>query len=151
MAEHGPTISRTQEWLGYAGLIPAAACLLLPLTFGPEYYWTALALLYFYLASILSFLGGLWWGLASSRPSAPRWTPVAAVLPSLGVWASFVPWLVGWSWPKPSLAVLSLAVILSPLVDRAILVRHVGAADWNRLRWRLSIGLGMSGLAFALI
>ncbi|WP_204993629.1 DUF3429 family protein [Sphingopyxis sp.] len=151
MAEPILSVSRMQETLGYAGLLPPAACLLLPLAGGLDYYWTALALLYFYLASILSFLGGLWWGLASSRPSAPRWTPVAAVLPSLAVWASFLPWLVGWSWPKPSLAVLSLALILSPLVDRAIVGGHAGATDWNRLRWRLSIGLGVSGLAFAFI
>jgi hypothetical protein len=123
----------------------------MPLVCGPEYYWTALALLYFYLASIFSFLGGVWWGLASSLPTVPRWTPIAAVLPSLAVWASFFPWLVGWSWPRPSLAALSVAVLLSPLVDRAIVGVHAGTADWHGLRLRLSIGLGLSGLAFAMI
>ena len=62
-------------------------------------------------------------------------------------WAALLPWCFGGRWPGPSLAVLSLALLISPLVDRA-LGRHMAfPAGWLRLRIVMATGLGvMTGL-----
>ena len=48
---------------GLAGLLPQVICLTLVLSGGPE-RWFALAAACFYAALILSFLGGVRWGIA---------------------------------------------------------------------------------------
>jgi hypothetical protein len=53
-----------------------------------------------------------------------------------------VPWVIGWTWPGPSLVVLGVCLILSPLVDRAIGRSATLPAGWIRLRIMLSAGLG---------
>lgn len=135
--------------LGYAGLLPQAFALLL-LVEGSSMAWIATAGGFGYAALILSFLGGLWWATATLDGAAPRWIYGAAIAPSLIALATFLPWTWGWNWPGPSLAILALCLLLSPLVDRAIARSIPLPAQWLRLRWHLSLGLGtMTGILAA--
>ena len=145
-----PQLPRPLVWLGLAGLLPQAICLALILEDGPL-RWIALAAACFYAALILSFLGGMWWmaallgGLRSGRYYA------VAVLPSLFGLAALLPWCLGWNWPGPSLVALGLALLASPLVDRA-LARHVAfPVDWLRLRMAMAGGLGIMTLLIAVV
>lgn len=128
--------------LGYSGLLPQIAAIGTMLTGGPELYWTAMAVAYGYAAFIFSFLGGVWWGLGLAIAQPPRWIFVAAVTPSLIALATYLPWVLGWDWPRPSLMVLAMALIASPLVDRLIVRGREGFGGWLKLRWHLSLGLG---------
>ena len=137
--------------LGFAGLLPQFACLA-ALWFGPEAWrYAALAIAWGYGALILSFLGGLWWGIAASRmregERVPGWLWVAAVAPSLVALATYLPWVFGAEWPGPSLAVLGVAIIASLWVDRRI--APSAPAWWMRLRVPLSLGLGGASLLCA--
>ena len=131
---------------GLAGLVPQAICLALVAQGGPD-RWFALAAGCCYAAVILSFLGGLWWMAGLLGGVRAGWIYGVAVVPSLIGWAALLPWCFGWRWPGPSLAVLSLALLISPLVDRA-LGRHMALpAGWLRLRIVMATGLGaMTGL-----
>ena len=128
--------------------MPQAICLALVVQGGPE-RWIALAAACFYAAIILSFLGGMWWmaGLLSGLRAS--WVYGLAIVPSLIGWAALLPWSAGWSWPGPSLVVLALALLASPLVDRT-LARHVAfPAGWLRLRVIMTGGLGFLTLLIA--
>jgi hypothetical protein len=134
--------------LGLAGIAPQAICLLLVLS-GHAYTWSALAAGCFYAAIILSFLGGLWWMAALLAGRDELWIYVLAVLPSLSGWGSLLPWVVGWTWPRPSLLALGVMLIASPLADRC-LSRHVPLPEgWLRLRTMMASGLGSLTLALA--
>ncbi|MFM7027889.1 MAG: DUF3429 domain-containing protein [Chakrabartia sp.] len=127
------------RWLGYAGLLPQVLAVLL-LT-DPVLRWTAIAGGFGYAALIFSFLGGVWWGVGVSNPQAPRWIYVAAVLPSLIAFAAYLPWIFGWEWPGPSLVALSIALLLSPVIDHEIALTVALPEGWLRLRRTLSTGL----------
>lgn len=133
--------------LGYAGLLPQLAALVLVVA-GGEWAWIALASSYAYAALIFSFLGGVWWGQALQSNNPPNWVLPIAVMPSLIGLALFLPWTLGWPWPGPSLLWLGLLIAASPLVDRA-LGFHEHA--WMRLRWHLSLGLGGLSVVIAVI
>jgi hypothetical protein len=126
---------------GFAGLIPQLIALFLVAT-DAEQRWSALAVGYAYAALIFSFLGGVWWGQALSTKNAPLWIYAAAVAPSLIALATYVPWVIGAEWPGPSLVVLGLCLILSPLVDHAIGRSVTLPVGWMKLRMMLSGGLG---------
>ncbi|MDN3645589.1 DUF3429 family protein [Pontixanthobacter aestiaquae] len=143
--DRSPQSFRTALALGYAGLLPQAAALLLAVQGGT---WREIALSggYFYAALIFSFLGGVWWGQALSNGKAPRWIYAAAVLPSLLALALSL-LALSEAFPSHSAFVALGALIAgSPLVDRAI---GKGGAQWMRLRWHLSLGLGVLTLALA--
>lgn len=135
-------MDRSTRLLGYSGLLPQIAAIGTMLTGGPELYWTAMAVAYGYAAFIFSFLGGVWWGLGLAIAQPPRWIFVAAVMPSLIALATYLPWVLGWDWPRPSLMILAVALIASPLVDRLIVRGRKGFGGWLQLRWHLSLGLG---------
>ena len=127
---------------GLAGLLPQAICLALVIQGGPE-RWMALAAACFYAAIILSFLGGMWWMAGLLSGLREGWVYGVAVVPSLIGLAALLPWSAGWSWPGPSLAVLALVLLASPLVDRA-LARHIAfPAGWLKLRVIMTGGLGL--------
>lgn len=138
--------------LGFAGLLPQIACAL-AVWMGPEEWrWTALAIGWAYAALIFSFLGGVWWGMAAASPdearNAPPWIWIAAVAPSLIALVTYLPWVVGETWPGPSLLVLAAGLALSPLVDgRLVTIRP---SWWMRLRVPLSLGLAAATLALGL-
>mgnify|MGYP003628036042 len=133
--------------LGLAGLLPQLVCLVA--VFDDNTRFIALSGAFLYAALILSFLGGLWWGLAVAAPNAPRWIYGAAVVPSLLAMVSGIPWMIGSTWPGPSLAFLGIAIIVALSVD-VRLARLDLMPDWMlRLRIMLSAGLGLSTLALA--
>lgn len=135
---------RRALWLGYAGLAPQVAAFVVVLGGDPAWRFTALALGYAYAALIVSFLGGVWWGLAAqARAPVPRWVWIAAVLPSLVALGSAIPWATGDAWPAPSLGLLGVALFASLIVDRRLVSAALAPAWWMRLRLPLSFGLGL--------
>jgi hypothetical protein len=142
-----PTFPR---WLGLAGLLPQLAAVAVVFGGDTSLHFSAIALGYAYAALILSFLGGLWWGIGAAAGRPPEWLWVAAVVPSLVALASALPWAVGAPWPGPSLVVLGLALIGALGVD--VLLARLGLVPrwWMSLRLPLSLGLGGLTLLLAL-
>lgn len=134
--------------LGTAGLLPQLFAL--GVTFDPGARLSGLAAGYLYAALIFSFLGGLWWGLAVARPGAPAWVYGASVAPSLIAFVTGVPWMIGGERPGVSLAALGFAILLSPLVDQRLAGLGLMARNMLRLRFVLSLGLGLLTLLIAL-
>ncbi|WP_374530441.1 DUF3429 family protein [Novosphingobium sp.] len=139
-------LPRSVRWFGLAGTLPQILCLAAVLT-APEWRWFALAAACSYAATILAFLGGIWWmqGLASGdMKPLPYALGIAA---ALSAWAALLPWCLGWSWPGPALIFLGVALLLSPradrrLAERAAAERLAASRAWMRLRWVLSGILG---------
>jgi Protein of unknown function (DUF3429) len=147
-----PELPKAAFLAGYAGLIPQVIATFLAFS-GPEFRWTGLAAAYGYSAFIFSFLGGVWWGAGMLSPKTGiRVAPIfaVAVAPSLIAFGSYLPWIWGFHWPGPSLALLGLCLMASPLVDRWLLTRCVLPPGWMRLRWHLSLGLGGLTLLLAI-
>ncbi|MFZ9394698.1 MAG: DUF3429 domain-containing protein [Erythrobacter sp.] len=138
---------RAALWLGYAGLLPQWLALMLA-WHGGEWGFVAMAGGFAYGALIFSFLGGVWWGqaLGQAHPSAGAFA--LAVLPSLLSLALFLPWTLGWEWPGPALLYLGVLILLSPLADRWL---GLSGAAFMRLRWHLSLGLGLATLLLGVI
>ena len=141
------SLSPAARILGYAGLLPQIICIGMILT-GHEWRYAALAGGYAYAAAIFSFLGGVWWGQALAGGRATTGAYVLAVLPSLIAVALFLPWTLGWEWPGPALLYLGALILASPLVDRAL---GFAEPDFLRLRWHLSIGLGLLTIVLGLV
>ena len=131
-------VSRLARWLAFAGIMPQLWATLTVFA-NAELRWAALAIGYAYVAFIFSFLGGVWWGMALRQDKAPYWIYAIAVVPSLIAVATYLPWIWGYKWPGPSLIVLGLLIVVSPLVDMKI----GGTPErWIQLRWMVSVGLG---------
>ena len=121
------------RWLGYFGLIPFLACAAGGL-FAPE-PWKGFALraLLAYGAVILSFLGGVRWGVAISKvPSDRLLLPLfVSILPSIAGWAAL--FLGG----RAALMLLATSLAVLFIAD----LRLVETPAWYRaLRIPLSIG-----------
>jgi hypothetical protein len=136
------SIPGAARWLGFAGLLPQIAVVSTLMLLPPEMAFPAKALGFAYAALILSFLGGLWWGLAAPAPRSPSWIYVAAVVPSLFALAATIPWAVGLEWPGPSLVALGIAIGASMAVDRRLVADGIAPRWWLSLRVPLSAGLG---------
>ena len=147
MTDSPPPLPRIAFVLGIAGLAPQVWALLA--TFREADRYIGLAAGYFYAALIFSFLGGLWWGVAASRKNAPEWLYLAAIVPSLIAFATGIPWMTGAEWPQPSLGVLGLGILASSLVDRTLFKQGLIDASLLRLRFGLSLGLGVLTLLLA--
>ncbi len=137
--------------LGLAGLLPLIALVVLLASGGaPAWRGAAVALGLGYALLILSFLGGLWWGLAAAmqRP-VPGWVWVVAVVPSLLCWAVMA--LVGLQViaVEQGLAVTGGGLLLALLVDRALVAAALAPGWWLGLRYPLSLGLGGLSMAAA--
>jgi hypothetical protein len=150
MTEIRNTLPDGAKKLGYAGLLPQLFAVIYA-SGGPQNLWISQAAAFGYAALIFSFLGGAWWGIGLLAPKAPRWVFVAAVLPSLIAFACYLPWIWGAEWPKPSLVILGLGLLLSPLIDRALASHFEMPPGWLRLRLHLSVGLGLLTLAICLL
>ena len=74
-----------------------------------------------------------------------------AVVPSIAGWIALLPWVVGWAWPGPSLVLLGVLLLLSPLVDIAIARRTGAPPRWLRFRIVMASGLGLLTLAMAVV
>lgn len=119
-------------WLGWAGVLPFAALSALSIWGGSLSAW-ALGLLVTYGMIILSFMGGVQWGLEMARTGNPG---------AVGLAASVVPALVafGAAFVSSPLALLVLAAGFAGLLiyDLARARSGVGPQWYGRLRWQLS-------------
>jgi hypothetical protein len=132
-----------EAWaLGLAGLLPfvlgAAGVWLLNLD------WSALAAtaLLTYAAVIVSFLGGIHWGLAMRQVRAPRGWLIWGVLPSVLAWAGL---LLNSAW---GLLLMAASLILCYVVDCQI-YRPLQLGRWLILRGLLTFVAVLSCLAAA--
>lgn len=141
-ARGGRLVPPLPRALGAAGLLPQGAAALLIALDAPMLRLVAVTLASAYAALILSFLGGLWWGLAAAAPAPPRWLWAAAVLPSLWALAALALGLAIGS-PAATLALLAAALLATPLVDRRLLALGLAPHWWMRLRVPLSLGLAL--------
>ncbi len=144
---HPASLSPAARALGYAGLLPQVICVGM-LASGHEWRYSALAGGFAYAAAIFSFLGGVWWGQAVQSGRATAGAYFIAVMPSLLAVALFLPWTFGWEWPGPALLYLGALIIGSPLIDRAM---GFAEADFLKLRWHLSLGLGSLTIALGML
>lgn len=147
-ALHRATLLRR---LGWAGVLPQLVLVVMIASGAPSLHWAAVASATLYAALILSFIGGIWWGIALLCPGAPRWTPVAAISANIIGLGAVLPWVFGLPWPRPSLIMLGLAILASPIVDRAVMAEAEPIPDWLRLRAWLSVSLGAATIAAALV
>ncbi len=129
--------------LGVAGVIPFLACsvgilagLTLPLLGGGERLVQALMV---YGVAILSFLGGVRWGLAIGyeNEATQRRDFIIAVVPALIGWAAAL------LAPGAALWTLCAAFILLGLMDYGLYCREVAPEWYGRLRLGLSAAVAL--------
>ncbi|MCP5285837.1 MAG: DUF3429 domain-containing protein [Burkholderiaceae bacterium] len=132
--------------LGLAGLIPfvvGAAAMRWPALLPWPVPGGAPVALAAYGAVIVSFLGGIHWGLAMSGAGGPSLARLAwGVVPSLLAWPAL---LLPPAW---SLAVLAAALVLCFMVDRRSYAA-IGLAGWLPLRGVLTAVAALSCTAGA--
>ncbi len=136
--------------LGAAGLLPPLLAIFVRLAAGGNVELAHFAMLIGlgYVSLILSFLGGIWWGVAAARLPGERIGPLIAVsvLPSLAALALQI--LSNW-FPGPSVVLLALALLATLLVDRRLAADALVPRWWLRLRVPLSCGLAAMTLGLA--
>ncbi len=125
--------------LGHAGLIPFVAGALLVWLVWPEAHpYTTLGLSA-YAALVVSFLGGIHWGIGFREEAPPASLFVWGVVPSLVAWvAVMMP-------PSAGLVIHALMLVVCYLVDRRVYPVH-GLQRWLTLRFRLSMVAALSCL-----
>ena len=133
--------------LGYAGLVPFLLGAALVWFVHPEAHpYTTLALSA-YAAAIVSFLGGLHWGLAMRASAVVAADAVENARVNVSLAWAVVPPLVAWPAvmmpPSAGLIVLGVMFIVCYLVDRRVFVAQ-GLAAWLTLRFRLSAVAALS-------
>ncbi len=118
--------------LGLAGLIPFWA-FALAIAFGPKAYAPAEArAIEAYGATILSFLGGVHWGVAVAEPRAANWSRLGwGVTPSLIAWAALL------APGDYGIAILIFGLAAAFGVDRRM---FAGATGYRALRVVLTAG-----------
>jgi hypothetical protein len=133
MSTH-PTISR----LGYAGLVPFVMLPCLMWLINPELLPFVSIALGGYAAAIVSFLGGVHWGIGFMKgDAAPRFHFIWGVVPSLLAWLALM-------MPAPgALPLLGLVIVVCYLVDRRT-YPAAGLANWLPLRLRLTVVAALS-------
>lgn len=149
MSDTTPAFRRTANALAAAGALPFISLVLAMALLEPPTNLTASFWLMVYATVILSFLGGIRWGMAVMRPTGSPAPLVLSVLPALAGWV-IVPYAIliqqvpgpegflayallfalqsGWdgtsdavpAWFKPVRLVVSLVVIASLLAAWAI-------------------------------
>lgn len=130
-------VGRTAILLGFAGLLPPAAAVGWAIMQDRSAWVVGLI----YALSILSFLGGIWWGLAMRAGVRQAPLVAMAVVPSLLAFVLAVTSFVtfGSSWV---LVATGVALLLTLPVDRWLTRTGAAPANWMRLRVPLSVGLG---------
>jgi len=123
--------------LGNAGLVPFIAGALLVWFVRPDARPYATLALSAYAAVIVSFLGGIHWGIGF-RESAPP--------PSLFVWGivpSLAAWLAVMMPANAGLVIHGVMLCVCYAVDRRVYPQH-GLQRWLTLRFRLSAVAGLT-------
>jgi len=134
--------SPTALRLGYAGLIPFVAGALMvwlvqPDAQPPEAHPFVVLALSAYAAVIISFLGGIHWGLAMRHSEPPAPLLLWGVVPSLVAWvAVMMP-------PEGGLVIQGLMLLVCYGVDRRLYPGQ-GTAPWLVMRFRLSAVAALS-------
>ena len=144
-----PRVGRVAFALGIAGLLPqVAATGLIAAGDAGALYDLPYVFAFGYASLILSFLGGIWWGLAMRRPVGQGPLVALAVLPSLLPLALVFVAMRSWPW---ALGALGVAILLTLVVDRALTRTGEAPAGWMRLRVPLSLGLSVLTIAAGLL
>lgn len=119
--------------LGYLGLVPFVLGALLALLIRNEQaYEFVVQGLAGYAALVISFLGGIHWGLGM-RANVPSPTPFA-----WGVAPSILAWIALLMPAHASLFIDSLLLVGCYLMDRRVYPAH-GLGGWLTLRFRLTV------------
>ena len=138
--------------LGYAGLLPQLGAFAVLASGREEHRDLAQLLAITYAALIFSFLGALWWGLAAAQLArAPAWIWWAGVLPSLVSLCVFLPWATGYLAAPRVLSALALGIAGSAFVDLYLNKLKLCPPGWVKLRFTLSIGMGATTAACAIL
>ncbi len=135
--------------LGYAGLLPPLVGIMLRLI-DPAKGGAANALSLFYAALILSFLGGMWWGVVSARVTGAAltlWLGIA-VVPTLVALAAGA---VLFASVVSGAAIVAAGLLASLLVDMALVRAGHVPPWWMKLRVPLSVGLAALTLLAGLL
>jgi hypothetical protein len=123
--------------LGYAGLIPFVAGVVLVWLVHPEAHPYAVLALATYASVILSFLGGIHWGVAFRQEQPDPRLLAWGVVPSLVAWVAVV------MPPEAGLVVCGVMLAVCYAVDRRVYPLH-GLTRWLTLRFRLSAVAALS-------
>lgn len=134
--------------LGFAGLLPQAAAVGVVVIGTHGANELAIVGAYACASLILSFLGGIWWGLAMRRESSQASLVAFAILPSLTSLAILPTFMLSWWLP---LILLGAAVLLTLLVDWHLVSIGEAPEGWMGLRVPLSVGLGGLTIAAGLL
>lgn len=134
--------------LGLSGLLPQI--LAAAISLHPPHAAFGQFVAFLYAALILSFLGGLWWGIAAASPAAPRWLYLVSVVPSLVALGAGLLWIARSGTPEQSLRIVGAALLIAPLVDWQLDRLHLVPKGWFAMRVILSAGLGLLTLVLAL-
>ena len=146
-----PELHPAAQWLGFAGLVPQAALAAIMIGGTPNLVSAAVRLALCYAALILSFIGGVWWGLAGQPGKrAGSWLWLAAVTPSLIAFAGLGAWIFGRA-PVPGLTIIGIALVATLAIDARLAANGWCARGWLRLRTPLSLGLGGLSLLIAVL
>ncbi len=133
----GAALSVTAHRLGYGGLVPFVAGALLVWLVRPEAHPYVTLALSAYAAVVISFLGGIHWGLAMRLAEPPAvllmWGVVPALVASVAV-----------MMPAESGLVIHGAMQLACYAVDRRLYRLQGVAHWLTLRFRLSAVAALS-------
>ncbi|PPE71259.1 DUF3429 domain-containing protein [Caldimonas thermodepolymerans] len=129
-----PPVAR---WLVHLGLLPFVSGALLVWLVHPEVQPHVTLALAGHAAVVLSFLGGVQWGLAVRQPVP---SPVPC---TWGVVLAGVAWVAVVMPPYAGLVVLGAMQLLACLVDRR-LYPGLGARGWLVLRFRLAAVASLS-------
>jgi hypothetical protein len=128
-----PPPSDTARLLGQLGLVPfGLGALLVWAGLAPELHRFVTQALSVYAAVIISFLGGMHWGLAMRHSAPPAKLFIWGVVPPLVAWpAVLMP-------PYAGLVVHGVLLLVCYGVDRRI-YPMLGVGSWLTLRFRLSL------------
>lgn len=140
--------------LGFAGLLPPLVSILLRLAgsvpLDPTTVSLLLAAAMLYGGLILSFIGGIWWGVACARRDGAALRPwlTLAVMPTLIALAALVASMFN---PRVGGAMLAVALVATLLGDRRLVQNRMVPDWWMRLRMPLSLGLAAEMIVVGLI
>ena len=130
-ADYHPPLSDTARLLDHLGLLPFVLGALLVWVVNAEAHPYATLALSSYAGVIVSFLGGIHWGLGFRMTAPPASLFVWGVVPSLVAWVAVM-------MPASAGLVLHGAMLAACYaVDRRVYPQH-GIAHWLTLRFRLS-------------
>ena len=134
-----PPPSDTARLLAQLGLVPfGLGALLVWAGLAPELHRFVTQALSVYAAVIISFLGGMHWGLAMRHSAPPAKLFIWGVVPPLVAWpAVLMP-------PYAGLVVHGVLLLVCYGVDRRI-YPMLGVGSWLTLRFRLSLLAALTG------